>query len=330
MAIQSAFTLTANEIYDTLANLIISQEVFSDNLGEHQTLVDKARVDGGLYGDTKLYYSTDALKSYEWANDAEATNLLALHRPDAPQVQAITLDIFRQIPVTVVDTGTPVEAVHIFRFPLGQCDLDTTQRVNDLGKAAEIHFHEGVDGDSKIQHHGFLQQGHSTKQVSVVHLVAAVTGDLYIHIAHERCHGQGVIPQVEGAKDHGVGKGTVVLVGSAILTNQHDIDDLLMLQKIIRRGGNGDLIRGDGDAGEVRGQGRVGIDIRGQGADGSAGITALGRVFDDDLTKCALDEDGDEEHGAEGNSQHEAQKGKTDLLPKLGFCFFMFHVETSG
>ena len=191
---------------------------------------------------------------------------------------------------------------HISGIIAGELGADVTMAkraglLHDLGKAAEIHFHEGVDGDSEIQHHGFLQQGHSTKQVSVVHLVAAVTGDLYIHIAHERCHGQGVIPQVEGAKDHGVGKGTVVLVGSAILTNQHDIDDLLMLQKIIRRGGNGDLIRGDGDAGEVRGQGRVGIDIRGQGADGSAGITALGRVFDDDLTKCALDEDGDEEHG---------------------------------
>ena len=48
MALQSAFTLTANEIYNTLANMIISQQVFADNLSKHQTLVDKARVDGGL------------------------------------------------------------------------------------------------------------------------------------------------------------------------------------------------------------------------------------------------------------------------------------------
>ena len=66
MAIQSSFTLTANEIYKTLANMIISQEVFADNLGSHQTLVDKARVDGGLYGDTKLYYATDVLSSSAW------------------------------------------------------------------------------------------------------------------------------------------------------------------------------------------------------------------------------------------------------------------------
>ena len=62
---QSAFALTANEIYKTLANMIISQEVFADNIGKNQTLVDKARVDGGLYGDTKLYYATDVLFSSE-------------------------------------------------------------------------------------------------------------------------------------------------------------------------------------------------------------------------------------------------------------------------
>ena len=101
MALQSAFTLTANEIYNTLANMIISQQVFADNLSKHQTLVDKARVDGGLYGDTKLYYATDVLKSVEWGNDAEATNLLSLDRAEDPEVQAIKLDIFRQIRLTV-------------------------------------------------------------------------------------------------------------------------------------------------------------------------------------------------------------------------------------
>ena len=101
MALQSAFTLTANEIYNTLANMIISQQVFADNLSKHQTLVDKARVDGGLYGDTKLFYATDVLSSVAWGNDAEATNLLELDRAEDPDVQAIKLDIFRQIRLTV-------------------------------------------------------------------------------------------------------------------------------------------------------------------------------------------------------------------------------------
>ena len=101
MAIKAAFTLTANKIYNSLANMIISQEVFADNIGKHQTLVDKARVDGGLFGDTKLYYATDVLSSHVWGNDAEAADLLELHRPADPEVQAIKLDNFRQIRLTL-------------------------------------------------------------------------------------------------------------------------------------------------------------------------------------------------------------------------------------
>lgn len=101
MPIQAAFTLNPNEIFATLGNMIISQEVYADNLGKHQTLVDKARVDGTLFGDKKLYYATDVLVSHPWGADAEATNLLALDRPSDPEVQAITLDVFRQIRLTV-------------------------------------------------------------------------------------------------------------------------------------------------------------------------------------------------------------------------------------
>lgn len=94
-------SLNTNEIFSALYNMIISQQVFADNIGKKQTLVDKARVDGSLYGDTKLYYATDALKSAAWGNDAEASNLLALHRPEAPECQAITINQFRQIALTV-------------------------------------------------------------------------------------------------------------------------------------------------------------------------------------------------------------------------------------
>lgn len=95
-------TLNSNIIFAALYNMIISQEVFADNVaGTFSSLVDKARVDGGLYGDTKLYYSTDALKSAAWGNDAEATNLLQLHRPAAPEVQAIFINTFRQISLTI-------------------------------------------------------------------------------------------------------------------------------------------------------------------------------------------------------------------------------------
>lgn len=94
--------LKQNEIFAALYNMIISQQVFADNIYDTKaTLSDMSRVDGSLYGDTKLYYSTDVLASLPWGDDAEAQNLLQLHRPDAPEVQAITIDQFRMIPLTV-------------------------------------------------------------------------------------------------------------------------------------------------------------------------------------------------------------------------------------
>lgn len=94
--------LNSNEIFSALFNMIISQEVFADNI-KGDDLVSEAKVDGTLYGDTKLYYATDSLKSVQWGNDAEALNLLELHRPAAPECQAITIDKFRQISLTVDD-----------------------------------------------------------------------------------------------------------------------------------------------------------------------------------------------------------------------------------
>lgn len=94
--------LKSNEIFSAIYNMIISQQVFADNIaGTASQLVDASRVDGSMYGDTKLYYATDVLESIPWGNDAEAVHLLATHRPDAPEVQAITIDKFRQISLTL-------------------------------------------------------------------------------------------------------------------------------------------------------------------------------------------------------------------------------------
>ena len=94
--------LNHNEIFDFIYNMIISQQVFSDNIKDTKsTLANMSRVDGTLYGDTKLYYATDVIGSVEWTNDAEAQNLLKLHRPENPECQAITIDKFRMIPLTV-------------------------------------------------------------------------------------------------------------------------------------------------------------------------------------------------------------------------------------
>lgn len=94
--------LNTNKIYAAIFNMLISQRVFSDNIkGTNSKFMEEAREDGTLYGDTKLYYSCDILKSRDWLNDEEASNLLAIERPQAPKCQAISIDTFRIIKVTL-------------------------------------------------------------------------------------------------------------------------------------------------------------------------------------------------------------------------------------
>ena len=94
--------LNSNEIFASIYNMIISQQVFDDNFaGGYDSLVSKFKTDGSMYGDTKLFYAQDILKSRKWGNYAEAENLLKTNRPADPKCQAITLDQFRQIDVTL-------------------------------------------------------------------------------------------------------------------------------------------------------------------------------------------------------------------------------------
>lgn len=94
--------LNANEIFATIFNMIISQQTYSNNIkGTYGDLAQRFKVDGTMYGDTKLYYATDCLKSRKWTGDAEASNLLALHRPDDPKVQYVQIDQARIIELTI-------------------------------------------------------------------------------------------------------------------------------------------------------------------------------------------------------------------------------------
>lgn len=95
--------LNPNEIFSAIFNMIISQLVFADNISSLDGLAAKFKIEGSMYGDTKLYYATDVLRSHVWGGDSEASSLLALDRPDAPKCQAVTIDTFRQIRLTVDD-----------------------------------------------------------------------------------------------------------------------------------------------------------------------------------------------------------------------------------
>ena len=95
--------LATNEVFASLFNMIISLQVFTAGIGELSGIYSSKKVDGTLYGDTKLYVSTDALKSYEWdgTDTPGGYNLLTIKRPPEPVEEEITIGVFRQIPVTV-------------------------------------------------------------------------------------------------------------------------------------------------------------------------------------------------------------------------------------
>ena len=104
-----AGTLNANEVFTSIKNMIISQFVYSDNIETqaYRSLVSRFRTEGSMFGDTKLYYATDILKTKPFVLDSvNQLNLLAVERPKDPHCQAITLDVFRFIEVTLDDYFT--------------------------------------------------------------------------------------------------------------------------------------------------------------------------------------------------------------------------------
>lgn len=101
--------LNANEIFSAIFNMIISQTVYSDNFsGHYNSLVERNRVEGARFGDTKLYYATDAIETKEFkADTVDQLNLLSVNRPKPPHVQAITMDKFRFLETTTDQYQTP-------------------------------------------------------------------------------------------------------------------------------------------------------------------------------------------------------------------------------
>ena len=96
--------LAINKVIGSLYNQIISIQVFSKNVGGmFSSLADRARVDGTMYGDTKLYISHDIPGVRDWGGDSEATNLLRINRPKNPKTQAIRIDKFHQVDITIDD-----------------------------------------------------------------------------------------------------------------------------------------------------------------------------------------------------------------------------------
>lgn len=93
-------TLNQNKITAALFNMIISQQVFDSKVASTE-LADRFRVDGTLFGDTKLYHSFDIGSPEDWLDDEEAKDLLALNRNKSGKTQSITMGVYKIISITV-------------------------------------------------------------------------------------------------------------------------------------------------------------------------------------------------------------------------------------
>jgi len=93
--------LNTNEVFSTIFNQIISIQIFPTGIDGLSGIYSPKKVDGTLLGDTKVYRSTDVLRSYGWDHDDAAYSLLTQKRPPDPKVDEIVMSIFRQIPLSV-------------------------------------------------------------------------------------------------------------------------------------------------------------------------------------------------------------------------------------
>lgn len=95
--------LNPNEVYTTIFNQIVAQDVRYPDLTDNYGFVNMFKVDGGKLGDTRLIYDADVLSSREWQGDNEALNLLALERPEDPECQAIVANKYRIVKTSTDD-----------------------------------------------------------------------------------------------------------------------------------------------------------------------------------------------------------------------------------
>lgn len=99
MGMVDTITLNQNKITAALFNMIISQRVFDSKVAS-TSLADKFRVDGTLFGDSKLYHSFDIGSPEDWLDDEEAQDLLKLNRNKSGKTQKITMGVYKIISIT--------------------------------------------------------------------------------------------------------------------------------------------------------------------------------------------------------------------------------------
>lgn len=138
----STLALNKNAIYNgtvrsALFNMIIGQQVYDLNVSPNTKLLDMVKEEVAGYGDKKLYYFTDVLKSRDFIagiDNGTNQNVLATHRPENITIQEIVLDTVRQVEVTVDDflvkQGFSTEGAYSQLMSVFQSALEKTKSIH--------------------------------------------------------------------------------------------------------------------------------------------------------------------------------------------------------
>lgn len=137
-------TLNANAVFGSLYNQIISIQNHLNEMSFDPGLdvVNYRKVDGTLFGDTKVYRDTDVLRSYEWSHTDSTYNLLTHKRPPLPKEDIVVLDTFRQIPVTIDEYLSKQAWTDEFSFSAFNSII-----LGWMGKTRAVYEHTKFTGD---------------------------------------------------------------------------------------------------------------------------------------------------------------------------------------
>lgn len=103
------YTLSQNEVFGSLFNLLIQARTLTDNVnGGYTSLADRFRDSGSQFGDFKTYKGTDVLKTQAFtdpyaynSNGNFQGNLLKTAKPADPKVQYVQIDQVRFIELSL-------------------------------------------------------------------------------------------------------------------------------------------------------------------------------------------------------------------------------------
>ena len=106
-----AYTLKPNQVYTVLSNLVISVTARDPLTRANNVLCEEARVDGGQYGDTKVYVDQDVPYDYDFLQGQTAINHLSGDKGvpnrnvlepfyNDVAIDEIVVDKFRQVAIT--------------------------------------------------------------------------------------------------------------------------------------------------------------------------------------------------------------------------------------